>query len=76
MNPSEDTCPRCGRGFHCGAAEPAPCPCGTLRLDPAVLAELRQRYEGCLCLACLVELGGTTAAPWPPHPPPGSPAAP
>ena len=49
------------RGFHCGAADPAPCPCTTLTLAPALLAELRQRYRGCLCLACLAELSAASA---------------
>jgi Cysteine-rich CWC len=49
-------CPRCGGAFHCGAADPAPCACSTLALTPALQAALRQRYEGCLCLACLQAL--------------------
>jgi hypothetical protein len=33
----------------------APCACSKLRLDEATLAALRQRFDGCLCLACLRE---------------------
>ncbi|MFO1338656.1 MAG: cysteine-rich CWC family protein [Burkholderiaceae bacterium] len=33
-----------------------PCPCTTLTLSPTLLAQLRQRYQGCLCLGCLAEL--------------------
>lgn len=51
-----DRCPRCGGRFTCGAAGPAPCDCFTLKVDPEVLAGLRERYVGCLCLACLREL--------------------
>ncbi len=53
---STSRCPRCGGGFECGAAGPAPCACTGLALAPALLAELRCRYEGCLCLRCLREL--------------------
>jgi Cysteine-rich CWC len=49
-------CPRCGRAFHCGIDDPQPCACTTLRLSAATLADLRQRYRGCLCLTCLGEL--------------------
>lgn len=68
MTQPHDTCPRCHRAFHCGAADAAPCPCATLSLGRALLTELRQRYDGCLCLACLAELGGGPATP-----PPGAP---
>jgi len=48
-----DTCPRCSRRLGCGAAGPTPCPCTTLRLEPALLARLRERWPTCLCLDCL-----------------------
>ena len=51
-----DRCPRCGGTFHCGVAEAAPCPCTTVTLDAATLAELRRRYVACLCIRCLAEL--------------------
>jgi hypothetical protein len=35
---------------------PAPCPCTTITLTPELQAALRQRYSGCLCLACLRDL--------------------
>ncbi len=54
--PPSDACPRCGGGFHCGANDATPCPCGTVSLDAATAAALRAGYVGCLCLACLVEL--------------------
>ncbi|WP_374657965.1 cysteine-rich CWC family protein [Inhella sp.] len=51
-----DRCPRCGGGFHCGAAE-GRCDCFELQLSEALRARLAQRYPGrCLCLACLREL--------------------
>jgi len=52
----DDRCPRCGGAFHCGAADPGPCACTTIDLDAALLTELRTRYTGCLCLACLRDL--------------------
>jgi hypothetical protein len=69
----EDPCPRCGGTFHCGAADPEPCACTTIDLDAELLADLRTRYTGCLCLACLRDLaqadrvspGPRTASPSP-----------
>jgi hypothetical protein len=55
-----DTCPRCGAAFHCGFDDAEPCACTTLRLDAAKLAELRQRYTGCLCLSCLQAIAETS----------------
>jgi hypothetical protein len=52
----ESRCPRCGGAFHCGVADVLPCACFTLRLDAALLADLRTRYDRCLCLVCLVQL--------------------
>jgi Cysteine-rich CWC len=57
-------CARCGATFHCGADDPAPCACTGLQLSPAMLASLRLRYTGCLCLNCLRELAEAAA----PHP--------
>lgn len=54
-------CPRCGGEFHCGAGDPGPCACTTLRLSPELRAELAGRFQGCLCLACLRELAAGEA---------------
>ena len=35
---------------------PRPARCAGIALDAATLAQLRQRYSGCLCLACLHSL--------------------
>ncbi len=51
-----DRCPRCGGGFCCGINGSVPCPCSTLAVGADTLASLRQRYDGCLCMACLAEL--------------------
>jgi len=55
-------CPRCGGAFHCGANDAAPCACTAVKLDTAVLAALRERYDGCLCLACLREMADDPVA--------------
>jgi hypothetical protein len=57
-----DRCPRCDGGFHCGVNDPTPCPCSTLSLPPALQAQLRQRYTGCLCVACLAALAAAHPA--------------
>jgi hypothetical protein len=54
--PTDARCPRCGGAFHCGAHDPGPCACTTLKLDAATLARLNAQYQGCLCLRCLGEL--------------------
>jgi hypothetical protein len=56
MKDERDACPRCGAAFHCGVADTAPCPCTMVRLDAGTLAALREQYESCLCLRCLLEL--------------------
>jgi cysteine-rich CWC protein len=50
-----NTCPRCGKPFHCGAHDDAPCACTALRLEPSTLARLRREHVGCLCVECLRE---------------------
>ena len=57
----DDTCPRCGGGFHCGAADPGPCACSALVLTAELQARLRREYSGCLCVRCLGELAGIEA---------------
>ena len=60
---ADDRCPRCGGSFHCGAGDAEPCACTALQLDEATLAALRQRYTGCLCLACLREISAARRKP-------------
>jgi hypothetical protein len=47
----ERTCPACGAPFVCGGL--GGCWCREVTLDPSALAELRNRYSGCLCRSCL-----------------------
>lgn len=51
-----DRCPRCGGMFHCGIDDTDPCACTSVTLSPALLADLRGRYTGCLCVRCLSEV--------------------
>ena len=54
-------CPRCGGGFRCGASDPGPCACTTLKLDAPLRVQLQQRWQGCLCLSCLAALAAGAA---------------
>lgn len=62
----DDRCARCGGAFHCGMNDAEPCACTGVTLDAATLAQLRQRYSGCLCLRCLRSVA--TEAPVSPAP--------
>jgi hypothetical protein len=55
-------CPRCAAAFDCGAAGPGPCACARLALSDTLRQDLRQRYTGCLCPACLQALGAQPRA--------------
>lgn len=55
---AEPRCERCGQVWLCGMNGPAPCACTTLQLNAGQLADLRQRYRACLCLACLQAIAG------------------
>ena len=57
--PPNARCPRCGGAFRCGADDPAPRPCTTLVVPPALLQQLRACHQGCLCLDCLRALAAT-----------------
>ena len=46
-------CPCCGAAFDCGACGPTPCACTSVTLSAALQAELRDHFDGCLCLSCL-----------------------
>lgn len=47
-----EACEACGTQFTCGA-KLAGCWCSELKLSDEVRAALRERYEHCLCRACL-----------------------
>jgi hypothetical protein len=46
------TCEACGASFTCGAML-AGCWCAEIKLSEATRAKLRERYQNCLCRACL-----------------------
>ena len=46
------TCEACGEQFACGATSSS-CWCQEIKLSEAARAELRARYQRCLCRACL-----------------------
>lgn len=50
------TCPRCGQAFHCGVADDRPCWCSGVVVSAETLADLRQRYDRCVCSTCLAEM--------------------
>jgi hypothetical protein len=56
VSPANASCPRCGQAFHCGAADPTPCPCGNFTLSPATTQTLREQFKGCVCMRCLAAL--------------------
>ena len=47
-----ETCEACGEKFVCGATL-AGCWCREIKLSEATRVELKERYKGCLCRACL-----------------------
>lgn len=47
-----ETCEACGEKFVCGATLKG-CWCKEVKLSEATRAELKARYKGCLCRACL-----------------------
>ena len=46
------TCEACGEAFMCGATL-AGCWCAEVKVSEAVRADLRTRYQRCLCRTCL-----------------------
>jgi len=59
-----DRCPRCDAAVGCGATTGG-CWCNGMTLAPELRSALAERYEACLCPACLRELAApaATAAP-------------
>ena len=71
-----DRCPRCGAAFHCGIGDAGPCPCTTVTLSAALQQQLRERYQGCLCLHCLRDCAAGAAVTLPAMQPENSAGAP
>ena len=51
-DPAASSCEACGQAFACGATLEG-CWCAEVEVSEAVRAELRRRFQSCLCRACL-----------------------
>ncbi len=56
-----DTCPRCGGSFHCGAQD-GHCDCFDVKLTPELRERVAREFSDCLCVRCLRELQAETAS--------------
>jgi hypothetical protein len=61
--PRSKTCEACGAVFFCGTAfsrseAGGPCWCDSVKLDTAVLTDLRAKFTDCLCPQCLQQRSG------------------
>jgi hypothetical protein len=55
------SCEACGENFACGLKTGA-CWCVDIELSDAVRAELRTKYQRCLCRACLEKMARDSGA--------------
>ncbi len=55
-------CEACGSEFSCGASLRG-CWCSEIKLSDEARAELRARYRGCLCRACIEKAAATESDP-------------
>ncbi len=55
-SPEQKQCPRCGTSFECETGSISRCQCKTVHLTPEQREYLSERYDDCLCLACLEAL--------------------
>ena len=49
-------CERCGQHFECKANSRAKCQCDAVQLNLNELQFVSERFEGCVCAACLLAL--------------------
>ncbi|MEK6336998.1 MAG: cysteine-rich CWC family protein [Acidobacteriota bacterium] len=49
------TCEACGNEFSCGVSLRG-CWCSEIKLNDQALAEMKERYRGCLCKPCLEKM--------------------
>jgi hypothetical protein len=52
----EKYCPRCRAAFECKVGDISQCQCFGIGLTAEEKTFLEERYEDCLCRACLTEL--------------------
>jgi len=50
--PEKSICESCGEAFSCGA-NVGKCWCFAVEVKAETLAELQEKFEGCLCESCL-----------------------
>ena len=50
-------CPRCGVEFECKVGSVLLCQCAGVVLNESRRESITARYEDCLCVACLRDLG-------------------
>ncbi len=56
--PKQKVCEKCGAKFDCYSPW-GPCWCEEVKLKPEALANLRARYDDCLCPNCLAAVEKT-----------------
>jgi hypothetical protein len=59
--PKDKQCSKCGETFNCGGL--LGCWCSDVKLDPATLAALKERYDNCLCPSCLKTFSAAAVSP-------------
>jgi hypothetical protein len=50
------SCPKCGQSFTCKSTDIQNCACTAIYLDAALQTVIKNKYKGCLCIACLQAL--------------------
>jgi len=59
QQPKQKICQACGTQFPC-ASPWGPCWCEEVKVSITILAELRARYDECLCPKCLTAAASAT----------------
>jgi hypothetical protein len=49
-------CPKCKQSFDCCADDISKCHCFSITIDADTLALLKDKFDDCLCGACLKEI--------------------
>ena len=52
----EKKCSRCGSSFECKVGDIANCQCVGIQLTLEERAFIEERYDECLCIACLLQI--------------------
>jgi hypothetical protein len=52
----ENNCPRCNKPFECKVGDITNCQCYGISFTPEEKTFIAERYNSCLCAACLNEL--------------------